>query len=94
MTRVSAKARKRDAGSAHSYTSTDPKTVGFVQPQKHGSGIAVARQGTDVVPLICGSLQMRIPTEAVSNSINRKAEQRLAQVRQTLEAILKERDAP
>jgi exonuclease VII small subunit len=37
---------------------------------------------------------MRIPAEAVSNSINRKAEQSLAQVRQTLEAILKERDAP
>lgn len=37
---------------------------------------------------------MRIPTEAVSNSINRNGDQLLAQMRQKLETILKERDAP
>jgi len=37
---------------------------------------------------------MRIPTEAVSSSINRKGDQLLAPMRQKLEAILKERDAP
>lgn len=44
------KARKRDARFAYSYRSTDPKALGFVQPHKHGSGIAVARQDKDAVP--------------------------------------------